>query len=62
MLVWYLALRTPCLKASSVGVKCEAGLSVVEAMKYQSWSSKEQFLAFIPYRLRTNDSTEETSI
>jgi hypothetical protein len=62
MLVWYLPLRKPCLKASSVGVKCEAGLSVVEARKYQIWSSKEQFLAFIPYRLRTNGRTEEISI
>ena len=50
------------MKVSSVGVKCEAGLSVVEARKYRSWSSKEQFLAFIPYRLRINESTEETSI
>jgi hypothetical protein len=62
MLVWYLALDTCCLKVSSVDVKCEAGLSVVEARKYRSWFSKEQFVAFIPYRLRTNESKEETFI
>ena len=62
MLVWYLALDTCCLKVSSVGVKCEAGLSVVEAREYRSWPSKKEFNAFIPYRLRTNELTEETSI
>jgi hypothetical protein len=36
--------------------------SVVEARNYWSWSSKKQFLAFIPYRLRTNERKEETSI
>ena len=30
--------------------------------KYWSWFSKEQYLAFIPYRLRINKRTEERSI
>ena len=40
------ALRTCCLKASPVGVKCtcEACLTDVEARNYRIWSSKEQFL------------------
>jgi hypothetical protein len=62
MLVWCLALRTPCLKASPDGVKCEAGLSVVEARKYRSWSSEEQFVAFISYKLRTNERADWTYI
>jgi hypothetical protein len=53
-----IGLRTFYLKASSVGVSCEAGLFVVQARKYRSWSSKKKFLAFIPYKLRTNKRAE----
>jgi hypothetical protein len=60
MLVWYLALRTCCLKASSVGVKCEAGLAVIEARKYRRWFSEQQFLVFIPYKLRTSKRADRT--
>ena len=45
-----------------VSVKCEAGLSVVEARKYRIWSSEKQFLAFIPYKLKTNKRAEGTCI
>jgi hypothetical protein len=62
MLVWYLALKMCCLKASSLVVKCKAGLFVVEARKYRIWSSEEQFLAFIPCKLRKNKRAEETCI
>jgi hypothetical protein len=41
---------------------CEAGLSVVEDRKYRIWSSEEQFLAFIPYKLRTKKRAEGTCI
>jgi hypothetical protein len=50
------------LRAFSVGVKCEAGVFVVEARKYCSWSSEGQFLAFIPYKLRRNERAEGTYI
>jgi hypothetical protein len=40
---------------SSVDVKCEASLSVVKARKYRSWSSEQQFFAFITYQLKTNE-------
>jgi hypothetical protein len=44
MLVWYLALDTCCLKAYSVGVKCEAGLSVAEARNIEVGPAKNSFV------------------
>lgn len=62
MLVWYLAMRTYCLKASSVCGSCEAGLSVVEVRRYQSWSRETHAFAFFPYRLRAYERAEKASV
>jgi hypothetical protein len=37
-------------------------MQVMQARKYHIFSSEEQFLAFIPYKLRTNERAEWTCI